>query len=323
MMSDVKIKIYGAGSAGTHFTRAALQRGWDVTIVDPDVEAFPRMTGLYLLRYGEPMNGVQTYGLGAEPMGGYNIVIIASPPETHMPLLAKVVTESPRAILVEKPLCPPNALEQAKSFLKYDIPMYCGYTHLLHADQFSVDPVTKDRHYFLSVEFREAWSFVLKAHPWLKEPEDSYLGDWRRGGGALGEHSHAISMWQHIARTCGAGEVTRVSATVNYRGRYDCFANVQMRTEDDRISGYVIVDTESNPAIKQAHLTSDYSDLGSSLHVQNFGRSDFGAELDHIVNRVTQSSSPLNYKYGYLTAKVIAACHQSGLQGGKWVDVAP
>ncbi len=30
------------------------------------------------------------------------------------------------------------------------------------------------------------------AHPWLAGPQDSYLGFWRRGGGASGEHSHAI-----------------------------------------------------------------------------------------------------------------------------------
>jgi len=36
----------------------------------------------------------------------------------------------------------------------------------------------------------------------------SYLGDYNKGGGATGEHSHCLNVWQHFSRVSGAGEVT-------------------------------------------------------------------------------------------------------------------
>ena len=57
----------------------------------------------------------------------------------------------------------------------------------------------------LDVEFREFWGGIFAAHPWLDGPQDTYLGFWKRGGGASGEHSHAINLWQHIAHVAGAG----------------------------------------------------------------------------------------------------------------------
>ena len=41
----------------------------------------------------------------------------------------------------------------------------------------------------LDVEFREYWGGIFEAHPWLNGPQDSYLGFWKRGGGAWGTFS--------------------------------------------------------------------------------------------------------------------------------------
>ena len=55
----------------------------------------------------------------------------------------------------------------------------------------------------IDVEFREHWGGIFAAHPWLSGPQDSYLGFWNRGGGASGEHSHAINLWQFFSLGLG------------------------------------------------------------------------------------------------------------------------
>ncbi len=68
----------------------------------------------------------------------------------------------------------------------------------------------------LVAEFREHWGGIFSAHPWLSGPSDTYLGFWRRGGGASGEHSHAMNIFQFFAHALGAGRVTEVTALLDY-----------------------------------------------------------------------------------------------------------
>ena len=66
--------------------------------------------------------------------------------------------------------------------------IFCGYNH-------SVSPSIK---YFLNIiktykknilsvdiKWKEGWKGILGAHPWLKDEFDSYLGNYKLGGGAL------------------------------------------------------------------------------------------------------------------------------------------
>ena len=56
----------------------------------------------------------------------------------------------------------------------------------------------------IDVNFREHWGGIFAAHPWLSGPKDSYLGFWERGGGAIGEHSHAkFNLWQYFSHING------------------------------------------------------------------------------------------------------------------------
>ena len=58
------------------------------------------------------------------------------------------------------------------------------------------------------------WSFAnigaefLPPTPGLMGLADTYLGYWNRGGGACGEHSHAINLWQFFSHSLGCGRVT-------------------------------------------------------------------------------------------------------------------
>ena len=64
--------------------------------------------------------------------------------------------------------------------------------------------------------FQEYWGGIFKAHPWLAGPHQSYLGFSKRGGGACGEHSHAINIWQHFAHLLDLGKIAEVSAFMDF-----------------------------------------------------------------------------------------------------------
>ena len=40
-----------------------------------------------------------------------------------------------------------------------------------------------------------------RAHPWLKDEFDSYLGSTKRGGGCLQEHSHGLHLLKVLLDT--------------------------------------------------------------------------------------------------------------------------
>src|SRR5690606_26490174 len=112
---------------------------------------------------------------------------------------------NPRAILIEKPLCGPDLAGCAalwERVRKAGIFAGIGYNHTLGrntvlAEQAlasgRIGPVAT-----ISARTREHWGGIFKAHPWLDGPADSYLGFSARGGGATGEHSHGINIWQHF-----------------------------------------------------------------------------------------------------------------------------
>ena len=112
----------------------------------------------------------------------------------------------------------------------------------------------------LQVRWVEHWGGIYKAHPWLAGPADTYLGFWKRGGGALGEHSHGVSIWQHFARKIGAGRVAQVTATIQYvtegGADYDQLAQLQLVSENG-LHGSVIQDVVTEPPTKNVRLQGE------------------------------------------------------------------
>ena len=49
----------------------------------------------------------------------------------------------------------------------------------------------------------------MRTHGLNSPKKDSYLGDFKKGGGACAEHSHGINMWQHFA-SANAGKINKV-----------------------------------------------------------------------------------------------------------------
>jgi predicted dehydrogenase len=338
-----RVKILGAGSIGNHLAHASRRLGWEVALCDVDPAALQRARGeIYPGRYGAWDDGIELQLASAAPRGGFDLIAIGTPPDLHVRLALEALDEKPRAVLVEKPVCGPDlagAEELRQRAAAQSIPVFVGYDHVvgkaaLAAADFArqLGPIET-----LDVEFREHWAGIFAAHPWLDGPRDTYLGYWRRGGGASGEHSHAINLWQHLAHAVGAGRVTEVSASLHYvkdgAVEYDKLCMLNLRTESG-LQGRVVQDVVTLPARKWARVQGeagfvdvaigfrpgadrvDYK-LGAaapeSRVIEKTRPDDFIQELRHIesVLEGAEPGGPIGLDRGLDTMLVVAAAHRS------------
>ena len=252
------VKVYGCGSIGNHLANASRRLGWSVDMFDIDRDAIMRTKNeIYPSRYGQWDPEINLLSDDNEAKSFYDLIVVGTPPDSHIDLARAAVKQSPKAILVEKPCCTPDlkgAQELFDEAAEAGIRVYVGYDHvvgkaasvmsgLLSESKFG-QPLTLD------VEFREFWGGIFEAHPWLDGPQDSYLGFSDRGGGACGEHSHALNLWQNLAYQAGMGRVVRVNADMNFvknvQVDYDqlCLVNL---TTDKGFSGRVVQDVITRP----------------------------------------------------------------------------
>jgi predicted dehydrogenase len=324
--------------------------GWEVDLCDVDSAALERTRRqIYPMRYGAWDPAIRLFESKAVPTGGHDYIFIGTPPDSHLSLARQAIAEKPRAILVEKPVCGPGlemAAEIDASLAKAGIAGFVGYDHVVASSIGRVEQLLQagavGKVVSIAVEFREHWGGILKAHPWLKGPADSYLAYWKRGGGALGEHSHAVNLWQHFAGIVGAGPVRQVTADLDYvsvdGAEYDRAAYLSLVTESG-LRGGVVQDVVSLPVKKWARIHGvdgtiewhcNYVPNEDAVMVHNVttGESaeyrfkktrsdDFLAELKHIdaTMRADANASPIALRRGLDTMMVIAAGHRSAREG--------
>jgi len=341
----MKVKILGAGSIGNHLSNASRRLGWDVVLCDVDPTALERTrTEIYPGRYGAFDTAISLYEADKAPRGGFDLVIIGTPPDHHIDLAMQAIAEMPRAILIEKPVCRPD-LENAQAFFdaaqKAGISVFVGYDHVVGAAAAAtVDALnagTAGTLSTLDVEFREYWGGIFAAHPWLDGPHDSYLGYWQRGGGASGEHSHAINLWQHLSHAAGAGRVAAVTATLDYvsdgKVDYDRLCLLNLETENGLV-GRTVQDVVTQPPRKWARLQGDRGYIewhcgfqpgcdavivkadDADAQTERFEKTrpdDFIRELTHIEQALEAGDVPadLSLSRGLDTMLVVAAAHLS------------
>lgn len=265
----MKVKIYGAGSIGNHLTQACRRMGWEVSVVDQDINALNRMKDdIYPTRYGSWDESISLYRSGDEPKGGFDMIMIGTPPHVRMKLAIQALEEKPKILFLEKPLTFPFDTDLKKFLLKYNKQKktiaVVGYDHSvsksierfvgLLKEKIVGSPLTLD------VEFREHWKGIFKAHPWLSGPADTYLGYWQKGGGASGEHSHALHLWYYIAKVSGMGSWAKSQALLKLekkgKAEYDSLASFQFETEKGK-TGRVIQDVITYPTRKWARVQGD------------------------------------------------------------------
>lgn len=341
------VKIIGAGSIGCHMAHAARSLGWTVDLVDCSGEALSRARNqTFPTRYGQWDDSINLFLSGEAPTDHYDLIILGTPPDTHMQLALSAVKEKPKALLIEKPACTidlDGVDRVIQACTDFDVVGFVGYNHCVsdsvvafegHLRNFQ-DQELKS----LDVHWREHWAGIFSAHPWLSGPFDSYLGFYARGGGAACEHSHGINMWQHFSRVCGGGRIKKVQATFAFdlEDLYDEQAYFLFETETGLI-GSCIQDVVTHDVDKSIRLQLAETRMGlkfgseDSLFIrgaappleERFRKTrpdDFIAELLHVEKCLTQNlESPISLRNGLETMVVLAACFESA-ETGRSVEV--
>jgi len=345
-----KVKILGAGSIGNHLAHGCSSKGWNVTICDLDPAALERTKNdIYPSRYGIWDENIRLAAPEVVETEDFDLVIVGTPPDTHMAIATKILeTRPPKILLIEKPVCTPG-LENARELIALQKETGCfvavGYNHTLTSHSrraaelldggFLGQPLT------ISAGFREFWGGIFKAHPWLSGPRDSYLGFAARGGGAGGEHSHATNIWQYFANLTGMGKIIEVSAMLDMVDdglvNYDRLFQVSVKTETG-VVGSIIQDVVTEPPEKMLRIqgttgflewqvnadsTHDairYAGEDNEIVEELFAKTrpdDFLGELDHlggILAGESREKSPLALVQGLNTMMVVAAAHLSSRQ---------
>jgi predicted dehydrogenase len=353
----IRAKILGAGSIGNHLAHACRERGWAVTMCDVDPAALARTQGeIYPSRYGTWDPDIRLCAPNEVTDEWFDVVIIGTPPDRHVELaLAELehADAAPRVLLIEKPLCPPDLagcdrLRDAAAATGTRV--LVGYNHRLTRHTQLAARWLQDeplgRISTLRVLFREHWGGIFAAHPWLPGPSASYLGFTARGGGALGEHSHGINIFQHFARLAGQGRIVEVGAMIDAvrsdGAAYDRIAQLSVRTESGML-GIIVQDVVTRPAQKWLRLEGEAGWLewqvnadpghdlarlvlhegeGQEAMVPKTRPDDFRGEVAHVGELVENPKlkSPLGLDEGLDTMRVIAAALASAREG-RVVDV--
>ena len=101
------VKILGAGSIGNHLAHASRSLGWNVTLCDLDPAALDRTKSMiYPTRYGKWDNAIKLCLVDEAPKGNFDLIVIGTPPDSHLSIALDALKEHPKALLIEKPLCP-------------------------------------------------------------------------------------------------------------------------------------------------------------------------------------------------------------------------
>ena len=103
-----RVLVYGAGSIGNHLTYACRQKGWHVDLTDVDPVALDRTkTKIYPDRYGSWDKSIRLL-TDVDRREVYDLVIIGTPPDTHIDVALNVLSNHPpKVLMIEKPLCTP------------------------------------------------------------------------------------------------------------------------------------------------------------------------------------------------------------------------
>jgi len=342
----MKVKIYGAGSIGCHLAYSCRHADMDVSVVDIDKAALDRMKNdIYPTRYGNWDDKIELSEKDLLDIS-WDLVVIGTPPENHLDIAAKVLSAgSARAILIEKPLSPPDlnkvllfkrAIEDSKAKI------FIGYNHTLTKNTQVMTKLITEKSFGevknINVFFKEHWKGIFAAHPWLSGPKESYLGNITLGGGTTCEHSHGINLFQYISNITKNGRISEVSAIASMVKEdgvyYDELTQINIVTESG-LKGHVQQDVITYPPVKRAMIQFENAqidwfinkaeDLDNVTCILNGAKEvydirktrpdDFHSEIRHI-QAVLEGSflyeeSPINIKYGIDTMFVICAIFRS------------
>ena len=260
----IKVKIYGAGSIGNHYANSYINNGCAVTIYDIDIKALQRTKNfIYPNRYGKWNKKIKLINKDDENF--YDIIIIGTPPDSHLKIAKKIFKHNLCKILhIEKPLCVPNFKEINffKKINRYSkIKLICGYNLIFTKWMKKTKKILAKKKLgkiiSISVYNMEHWGGIFNAHPWLKGPEESYLGFTKRGGGSLCEHSHGLNLSIHLINFLSLGKIKRIRSENYFKKNkitnYDFLNYINFETSKKTVC-HIVQDVISNPPSKKVFI---------------------------------------------------------------------
>lgn len=344
-----RVKVIGAGSIGNHLAHGCRSVGWEVTIVDLNVEALERTRDIiYPNRYGSWDRNIRLTSPTEVKHETFDVVIVGTPPATHLSIAQEEVADRPpKILLIEKPLSHPNS-DDIQAFLAAaagsNTRILVGYnqrhkpnTHkfLEIARRKSLGKLTGLQSHML-----ESWDGILKAHFWMKSEKDSYLAFAEQGGGALLEHSHALNLLLYFASELGQGQAKSVQAEIEWidhdAGRYDRDSRLLITFESGLV-GEVRQDLHTWPAKKEAVATFEHGQVlwamnegidsvveisqdGSELERWDFPKTrpdDFRGEIEHVQSLLSNPgmNSSIDLAEGLSVMEVALSALESSASG--------
>lgn len=340
--------IYGAGSIGNHLAHASRCLGHEVFICDVDEKALKRtVDDIYPSRYGKWDDAITVCRNDKLQEANFDLVFIGTPPDHHIKMAKEALRFNPKAIVIEKPLTVPNCPELEKfvnSAEKSDVRVFVGYDHAVSKSIYKVRELIENQAVgevlTLDVEFREHWGGIFEAHPWLAGPQDTYLGFWQRGGGATGEHSHALHLYITIIDFLGDA-ISDVSSVLKLeRGGQTDYDSISCMTitSNRGLVGRCIQDVVTVPPKKSIRiqgsrgyiewsvnkeLSADIvqlTSLNGNKDIFEFKKTrpdDFIEEIKHIKRVINgeEDKSPIDISSGMEVMKVISNVFASIKEG--------
>jgi len=334
------ILIFGAGSIGNHMAYASRRLKLNVDVTDISFKALKRMKDqIFIQRYGkwDPKINLVSIKNVYKQDKKYNLIVIGTPPNTHFQIFKKVSqTLKYENILIEKPLINFNS-QNYKKFNDINGRVFSGYNHSLSLAIKYIFEILKKlkkskKHIDkIHVEWKEGWTGILKAHPWLKNEFQSYLGNLEEGGGALQEHSHGLHL---LLLIMGLFKIKFKEKNMNFfsiknkKGDkcYDCYTNltsiyknVFIKYETDLISKNsrksVEIDIDNKKFIivfnfkknLDAVIVKKNEKILKKIIFKKNRSTEFQKEIKYIlkVDRLNYLSSPIHFRRGLDVIKII------------------
>lgn len=239
-----KVLIFGSGSIGNHMTNACISLGWKVYITDKDPKALIRMKKeIYPSRYKKWNSKITQieYNDIYSSKDKFDLIIIGTPPETHYKIFSECEKNFKFSkILIEKPI---SNFDDKKIYrlgnYKKNFRIFCGYNHTVNPSLtyfFKILKSNKKNIQSVNINWREGWNGILGAHPWLKNEFDSYLGNYKKGGGSIQEHSHGIHALVCILNILKIKKYDLLDKSIFFKKKgnkqYDYFANMFLESKN-------------------------------------------------------------------------------------------
>lgn len=334
------ILIFGAGSIGNHMSYACRKMNLNVFITDIDPKALTRMKDLiYPKRYGSWDNKIKliSYNSLYKINKEFDLIIIGAPPESHFKIYKFCKKNlAYKKILTEKPIInfSNKQINSFKKIIKNDL-SFCGYNHSIsNSFNFFLKKISKEtKLQKININWCESWRGILNAHFWLKNEFSSYLGDFKKGGGALQEHSHGLHLLIIIISKVLKSKLKNYNLQSkslfkkNKNKKYDIFTSIIGYDQKTQITYNTDLNTYpakknitiyANNKIYEWHcgLKKNYDivkikSLNKVISIKKFKKtrsSEFENEIKHILNikdKKQIQKSNLNTKYAFLLVDII------------------